>query len=370
MLDIPPLDPPEGDTPAVLTPVLQANAPDRVPARSLDDESIQLIHTPSSLVPPTSARSLRGQTSRSSMKSKETTPAVQGSSANPILPPSNLQALLRVGMVPGASNETAQQFRARHNENEGHLAAFAANLELTAATHDREHSQRMRELTLLIQEVRAACEQRSHAPAAEPSLSPSALIENPAFKELHAAVVEDRHRITALSRTVDSVRREVNERAEDTHALPLIPPLPTTFAPPQKRFLEEPFVPPSKRSNPGLHQSNDVLFGPVDPNGDARAIANAAVDLIDELDRSDIYTAKYAAGRPGVISIRFRNSEAAEVFLMAVGAAPSLDGQTAIRAGENTPTRRSATPGVISRQSTPLSPHDIITGVKKGLRRR
>ena len=105
-------------------------------------------------VQPTSARSLRGQSSRSfASRNKDSAAPTPGSSANPIIAPSDLDCYLRVGMVPASSGETAQQARARHNDNETRLAAFLTTMERNIASQDRLHRERVEELSLISKAV-------------------------------------------------------------------------------------------------------------------------------------------------------------------------------------------------------------------------
>ena len=118
-------------------------------------------------------------------------------------------------------------------------------------------------------------------------------------------------------------------------------------------------------------QHPDVLYGPVDPDGSPKAIANAAMELVAGLHPNDVFSAKYAHNQPGVISIRFRNHDAADRFIESMEADPLLEGQTAIPAGPSGVTSLSGSgSGLTSRQSSIVSPHDIIRGVGRAPRRR
>ena len=106
------------------------------------------------IVQPTSARSLRGQSSRSfASRNKDSAGPTPGSSANPIIAPSDLDCYVRVGMVPASSGETAQQARARHNDNETRLAAFLTTMERNIASQDRLHREHVEELSLISKTV-------------------------------------------------------------------------------------------------------------------------------------------------------------------------------------------------------------------------
>jgi hypothetical protein len=120
--------------------------PSTLTAASLVDNSEVAI------VMPTSARSLRGQSSRSFVARTSSAPA-PGSSATPIIAPSDLDCYLRIGMVPAGSGETAQQARTRHNENETHLATFLTTLERNIVSQDRVHRERVEELALISKTV-------------------------------------------------------------------------------------------------------------------------------------------------------------------------------------------------------------------------
>lgn len=74
-----------------------------------------------------------------------------------------MQALLRIGMAPAATSETAAQARARFNKNEAKLAEFVVDLEQNAAVQNREQIQRLQDLTLIVKEVCTACEQQLHS---------------------------------------------------------------------------------------------------------------------------------------------------------------------------------------------------------------
>jgi hypothetical protein len=184
--------------------------------------------------------------------------------------------------------------------------------------------------------------------------------------------VEDRNRISELVSALRKVEKEVADRnlsvARQPEALPLIPTIPPLSPLPsvRTRSLDDPVTPPNKRFKPSGHQVVDVLYGPVDSDGSPRAIAKAAMDLIHGLHPSDVLSARYAQGQPGVISIRFGDSQKADRFLSAIDERPLLQGQTATLAGE----RDSVSSGYGARQSPVPSPLDIIRGAGKSSRRR
>jgi hypothetical protein len=329
--------------------------------------------TPTPEVLPTSSRSLRAQSSRS--KGKDPVSAVPGSSASPIIATAAVQALVRVGMAPAATGETAHQTRARHNENEGRLAEFLVNLEQNVAKQSREHSQRMHELTLLVREVRSACEQQIHSPALLTSDSPTAsdLVDNPVVQQLRSAVVEDRIRISDMVGELHQLRTDIERQiSRAAPSLPLIPQLPAPFSPRPKHLLDNRSPPPRpKRLRTETQQNADVLYGPVDPDGAPRVIASAAMELISGLRPNDVYSAKYAQNQPGILSIRFRNHETADRFIESIEENPILEGQTAIPAGlGGMGSMLGSGPGAISRQSSGRTPQDIIRGVGRATRRR
>ena len=77
---------------------------------------------------------------------------------------------------------------------------------------DREQSERLQEVALLVGEVKAACEQQIHSPARllPDSITAGTLVEQPAVQQLHSAVVEDRHRITELVDELRHLKAEVD----------------------------------------------------------------------------------------------------------------------------------------------------------------
>ena len=302
------------------------------------------------LVRPTSARSLVRQSSRSFVARKRDLPTVvHGSSANPIIAPTDLDCYVRVGMAAASPGETAQQARTRHNENETHIATFLDALERSSAAQDRLHRERLEELLLLVKEIQS-----------------TNLVDNPVIKQLHAAVVEDRTRITDLVGAVQRVEKDITDRNVNSYPLPPIPSIPPSSPYVPTRPLDDPPLPAPKRLRTSGQQYVDVLYGPVDSEGDPTMIANAAMDLIRGLHPTDIYSARYAPGQQGVISIRFRDHAKADRFMSAIDEKPLLQGQTAIPAGDSTTGRA----GLGNRQPSAPTPLDIIRGVGKSARRR
>lgn len=127
-------------------------------------------------------------------------------------------------------------------------------------------------------------------------------------------------------------------------------------------------MPQSKRSRTLGQQNADVLYGPVDAEGNSRTIAKAAMELVSGLHPLDVFSAQYAPGQPGIISIRFKSHDAADRFIESMEAEPLIEGQAAI------PVHTGPSPGpnigAISRQPSGLSPRDIIHGVGKNQRHR
>lgn len=324
-------------------------------------ESVQVVG-------PTSARSLRGQSSKSFAARNKDSPVtvVPGSSANPIIAPANLDSYIRIGMVPAPTGETAQQARSRHNANETHITTFLTTFERNVASQDRVHRDRMEELGLLIQEVRAASDREPQIN----SLTLGGLVESPVIQQLHSAVVEDRNRITELVSALQRVENQMENtnKTLQTSSLPLpvIPAVHPSVSPMPTRPLEDPVMPPAKRFKTLGQRYPDVLYGPVDSDGSPRAIANAAMRLITGLQESDIFNARYAPGQPGVISIRFRDHAKAGRFMSAIHLNPLIQGQTAVPAEDGV-----GAENIGQRQQAPsLTPLDIIRGVGKTPRRR
>lgn len=271
-------------------------------------------------------------------------------------------------MVPASPGETAQQARARHNENETHVATFLANMERIVAAQDRTYRERTDEQLLLINELRTAIDRVQHLVDARHPLE--GLVESPIIKQLHAAVVEDRNRIVGL---VSAVQRLENgemdkEIAVNRDTLPGIPVLPSSATTRPSRALEDPVVSAPKRFKSSAQPYTDVIYGPVDSNGNPSAIAGAAMELIPGLQPNDVYSARYPPGQPGVVSIRFRDYVKASHFISAIEREPLLEGQTAVMA-EGT-AREGARLGNMSNRQPGLSPLDIIRGVGKSARRR
>ena len=310
--------------------------PDSQPTHS-DLESAPVI------VGPTTARSLRRQSSRSFAarnKGSSSTSVIPGSSANPIIAPADIDCYVRVGMAPAATGELAQQARTRHNVNKTQIATFLATLECSISSQDRMHRERMEEIALLIQEVRAACD-RDHKSCkrGEGELSDSAhtlegLVASPVILQLHSAVVEDRNRITELVVVVQRVEKQIGEKASAPLVLPHIPSIPLSQATPSlpKRALDSPIMPPQKRLAASGQDGGDVFYGPVDTEGNPHEIAEATMEIMSGLQPADVYNAQYAPGQPGVISICFRSGVKADRFIAAIGANPPVSGQTAVRA--------------------------------------
>ena len=158
----------------------------------------------------------------------------------------------------------------------------------------------------------------------------------------------------------------VSGHQEAIPSIPIIPPL-SPLPSVRTRPLDDPVMPANKRFRPSAH-SKDVLYGPVASDGNPHAIAKAAMELIDGLHPSDVFSAQYAAGQPGVVSIRFRDQVKANHFVSAIEERPLLQGQTAVLAGV-VQFRDGDTSGITGGQHTP-SPLDIIRGVGKSSRRR
>lgn len=310
----------------------------------------------SALVPPTSARSLVRQSSRSfAARNKDSPPVVPavvpGSSANQIVTPSDLDCYTLVGMTAPAATETAHHARIRHNANETHIAVFLASLESNINSQDRVHRDRLEEVLLLVNEIRG-----------------TSLVDNPVIKQLHTALVEDRDRITELVSAVHRVEKAVTAKVPEDRPLP-VPPLPSIPSSPphvSRRPLEDPSMPAPKRLRSSGRSYVDVLYGPVDCDGIPSAIANAAMELTRGLQPSDVFSAQFVPGQPGIISIRFRDYTKADRFMTAIEEKPLLQGQTAIRAMDAAPF------GLRSgrNQGPTPSPLDIIRGVGKSTRRR
>ena len=374
LLDIPPLVTRSQDLRAEASTTTFNDVQTAV-VETLGNESLVPLQSPTPVVPPTSSRSLRGQSSKSFSKGKDVALAVPGSSASPIIGEASLKALHHIGMKPADTSESAQQARSRLNVNEARLAEFVAKLEQTAAIENREQSKRLQEVSLLIADVRTACEQQMHSPAVRvsDSIAAVALVDNPVVQQLRSAVVEDRNRITDMIADLRQLRTDLD--GQSTHrpaALLPIPPLPIPPIPAfnfrQKRPLDDRSSPPRTkrfRAASEAYQLADVLYGPVDTEGNPKAIACAAMEIVDGLNQDDVYSAKYVHGQPGVISIRFQSQDAADRFVAAMEVEPILEGQTAVPAGVSTPGQ-----GIVSRQSSGPSPRDIISGVGKSPRRR
>jgi hypothetical protein len=317
------------------------------------------------IVPPTSSRSLRGQTSRSFSKGKETAAPAPGSSATPIIAPSDIQALTRVGMTPAASGESAQGARGRHNENEARVATFITNLENVVAMQGREHSDRLQELTLLVRNVSSTCEKQIHSPA----VANANLVDNPVVQELRSVVIEDRNRITEMGARITDMANEIRHLRSDSgdsRRPPSIPPIPTlppvSYSHP-KRPVEDYFTTgQAKRARSSQNPNPDVIYGPVDTDGNPKTIACAAMEQVPGLHPNDVFSAKYTH-QQGYISVRFRNHESADRFMESMDVDPLYEGQTATPAGPGTA-------GAISRQTSRLTPREIILGVGKNPRRR
>lgn len=295
---------------------------------------------PAAAAVPSNHRSLRKQTStivagRSKGKNKDTTDAPEGLSA------ADSDNLGRIGLGWCDPGETAGAGRKRSDENTLRMAAYAVNLEKSLATQARIARERNEELQLLIHEVRVACE--SHAAASQvPSFNLSA---DPTFRQLHTAVIENRQRLQVMAE-LPSPSTPLPSVAVPAAVLPAPPPLPAI---PARRPLNDAFMPAGKRARVAARASTecDVLYGPVNPNGDARAIAGAAMEMVDHVTPGDVRNAIYAPGRPGTISIRFKEYPKALVFTTSVQASPPVAGQYARFADATYP---------------PSNPVDIIQG--------
>ena len=345
--------------------------PDSQPTHS-DLESAAVI------VGPTAARSLRRQSSRSfAARNKGSSSAlvVPGSSANPIIAPADIDCYVHVGMAPAATGETAQQARTRHNVNETQIASFLATLERSVLSQDRIHRERMEEMALLVQEVRAACDRDHKSCERGEGESDSArtlegLVASPVILQLHSAVVEDRNRITELVAAVQRVEKQIGDKPSAPLVLPHIPSIPPSQAAPSlpKRALDSPIMPPQKRFAASGQDGGDVFYGPVDTEGNPREIAEAVMEMVSGLQPVDVYNARYAPGQPGVISIRFRNGVKADRFIAAIAANPPVNGQTAVRAGA--PLHQGVSAPQMGHHQQRRTPLDIIRGVGKSSRRR
>ena len=374
LLDIPPINLQETSLPSAPSPYEES--PDVAQVTAVEPAALLPPTSPTPPVLPTSSRSMRGQSSRSFSKTRDSVMAVQGSSATPIIASSATQALQRVGMAPAGAGESANAARARLNENEARLAEFVTSLEERAVKQDREQSQRLQELTLLVREGRAACEQQVHSPALQTSdsITSSSIVDNPVVLQLHSVVVEDRLRITELVNEIRHLRADIDRQRTRTAspALPFIPQLPAPLPSRPKRSLEDRSEPPrAKRLRTESQQHPDVLYGPVDREGNPRTIANAVLGLIPGLQQKDVYTAKYAHNQPGILSLRFRNHVVAERFIDFIDKFPILEGQTAIAAGPvGTPSISASGLGGENGPSSGLTPQEIIRGVVKSPQRR
>jgi hypothetical protein len=198
----------------------------------------------------------------------------------------------------------------------------------------------------------------------------TSLVENPVIRQLHTAVVEDRNRITELVGSMQKMECEFVQSA--SQALPLIPAIPASATVPMPHALDDSVMPPPKRLKTAGQQNPDVLYGPVDTEGNPRAIAKAAMELIPGLQLNDVYSAQYVPGQMGVISIRFRDHDKADEFMTAIERKPLLQGQTAVPAGApaRPPAGRGNVGSVGQQQPAIQSPIDIIRGVGKSVRGR
>lgn len=377
LLAIPPILPSDTSLPAAGATTAYNESSEGVQVPDVDDMSLLPPPSPAPTVPPTSSRSLRGQTSRSFAKSRDPTSPVAGSSATSIIGSSDIQALARVGMKPAAVSESAQQARGRHNENEARLADFVVSLERDAAKQSRELSQRLRELTLLVNEGRAACVQQMHSPAvlASDSITATSLVDTTVVQELRSAVVEDRLRITEMVDELGKLRDDIeSQNSRGPSGVPFIPQLPPPYSSRPKRLLDDQSSAPlPKRLRTDGQPFADVVYGPVDPEGTPRVMAEAAVGLISGLHPEDVFNAKFA--QRGYISIRFQDHGPANRFIESITEAPLLEGQTAVPAGLRTRGASAAGAagsrmGESSRPSPGLSPLEILRGVGKSARRR
>lgn len=156
---------------------------------------------------------------------------------------------------------------------------------------------------------------------------------------------------------------------------PAPPPLPTIPAIPARRPANDAFMPAAKRARGTGRPSTDcdVLYGPVDPNGDARIIANAAMEVVDHLAPGDVRNAIFANGRPGIISIRFREYSKALVFITAIQSSPPIPGQhaqfadaTNIATLSNAISIIQGTPVASTSAAATANPIDIIRGATYG----
>jgi hypothetical protein len=216
--------------------------------------------------------------------------------------------------------------------------------------------------------------QQIHSPAIQRSdnVTAASLIDNPVVRQLRDAVVEDRNRISDIINDVRQMRTETEERdLRSSPGPPYIPPFPTPISSRSKRPLYDPGrATPPKRFRTGSQQHPDVLYGPVDPDGDPKAIANAAMDLIFGLQPNDVFSSKYVHNQPGTISIRFRNHDAAQRFIESIEADPLLEGQLAFPAGAGSMTPVASPAMGPNRQSTAPNPRDILRGSGRNPRRR
>ena len=381
LLDIPPITPTDPDSP-IKGPNLTIDVEAAVESFNAVTAENAPLPSPSPVVQPTTNRSLRGQSSKSFQKGKDATLATPGSSASPTIVPRDVQAMVRAGMQPAAAGETAPVARARHSENEARLASFVVNLEQTVSVQIqtvnvqlREQTQQMQELALLVKEVRAACEQQVHSPALQSSeLASSSMVDNPVVQQLHTALLEHRVRITELVSEMRQLKADAGGR--DAHCLPSIPSIPSLpstplSSRPKRPFEDQAASPSTKRHRPGSQQQQDVLYGPVDPDGHPKTIANAAAQLITGIHPGDIFSAKYVNNQPGFISIRFKNSDSADRFVDSMERSPILEGQTAVFAGHGMMSPM-AGPALVPSYglASGLTPQDIIRGAGKTPRRR
>lgn len=74
--------------------------------------------------------------------------------------------------------------------------------------------------------------------------------------------------------------RKWKKRLQTTQALPLIPTISPSFSAVSTHTLEDPVMPVSKCLKTLGQPNTNVLYGPVNSNGNPHVIANAAMDLI------------------------------------------------------------------------------------------
>lgn len=182
-------------------------------------------------------------------------------------------------------------------------------------------------------------------------------------------MVEDRNRITDLVSELRRLRADVDGlhyREPPSIPIPLLPQLPPPLS--SKRSLDEPATPPqAKRYRMEAPQYTDVLYGPVNAEGNPRTIANAALGLIPDLSSEDVFSAQYAHNRRGVLSLRFRDQTSADRFISFIANQPLLEGQTAVYAGAAGSNSVSGSgPEAIVRRSSGLTPREIIRGPQPG----